>query len=95
MYEQPRALLTRLLGRSPLELPSLRERALCSGAGGLLPLTMPAVARSITEELVEQMRATGAQRIVTGCGGTQKALEALGVEALTLDGLVLRAFQDT
>jgi Fe-S oxidoreductase len=47
IYDAPRAVLARALGRAPDEFDDARERAGCSGAGGLLPSTMPDVARGI------------------------------------------------
>ncbi len=49
MYEAPRAVLGRLLGRAPDEFDEHREWAACSGAGGLLPSTMPETSRDIAQ----------------------------------------------
>ena len=49
VYEAPRAVLGRALGRTPDEFDAHQRRELgaCSGGGGLLPATMPEVARDI------------------------------------------------
>jgi Fe-S oxidoreductase len=78
IYEAPRAVLARVLGRAPGELSSSREDAVCSGAGGLLPSTMPAVARSIARARVDDawQSAKGARTValVTGCASSLVAL---------------------
>jgi Fe-S oxidoreductase len=81
VYEAPRAVLAHALGRAPGELSSSREQAVCSGAGGLLPSTMPAVSRAIARSRLEDarqaaMRATGTRTVavVTGCASSLIAL---------------------
>jgi Fe-S oxidoreductase len=76
IYEAPRAVLTRALGRAPNEFAYNRERAMCSGAGGLLPSTMPETSRAITRGRVEEHEQRGGGRIVTGCGSSLLALRS-------------------
>jgi Fe-S oxidoreductase len=76
VYEAPRAVLRRILGRAPEEFADARERAVCAGAGGLLPSTMPDVARSIARWRVESHTRSGGGRIVTGCAASLRALRA-------------------
>ncbi len=71
IYEAPRAVLTHVLGAPPGEFRSSREQAGCSGAGGLLPSTMPDVARTIAQaRLQEARRPVPAARVVTGCASS-------------------------
>jgi Fe-S oxidoreductase len=74
IYEAPRAVLAHGLGRAPGELSSSREQAVCSGAGGLLPSTMPAVARDIARARLNDARQTAAGgwtvALVTGCASS-------------------------
>jgi Fe-S oxidoreductase len=87
IYDAPRAVLTRILGRAPVEFHDRREGAACSGAGGLLPSTMPDVARAIAaarvEAHLEQNRGVEAAEtttmaqggsIVTACASSLLAL---------------------
>jgi Fe-S oxidoreductase len=70
VYEAPRAVLTRALGRAPDEFDTRRERASCSGGGGLLPATMPDVARDIAHARVREHAKSGGGRIVTACASS-------------------------
>jgi Fe-S oxidoreductase len=74
IYDAPRVVLTRALGRAPDELLDRRERALCSGAGGLLPSTMPRVARAIADARLLAHGRAGGGRIVTACASSLIAL---------------------
>lgn len=86
VYEAPRVVLTRVLGRAPLELANSRERGSCSGAGGLLPLTMPETSRAIAKGVVAEHDALGGGEIVTAC-----ASSALRLGATDLVTLMARA----
>jgi Fe-S oxidoreductase len=76
VYDAPRAVLGRALGRAPDEMPlhERRENGLCSGAGGLLPATMPVVAKDITAARLEAHARAGGGRIVTGCASSLRAM---------------------
>jgi Fe-S oxidoreductase len=70
VYEAPRAVLTRVLGRAPDEFDTRREKASCSGGGGLLPVTMPETARTIAETRVAEHARSGGGRVVTACASS-------------------------
>lgn len=74
IYEAPRAVLTRILGRAPDEFDTRREKGTCSGAGGLLPVTMPDVARTIARARTDEHEHSGGGRIVTACASSLRAL---------------------
>jgi Fe-S oxidoreductase len=74
IYDEPRLVLSRVLGRPADELDPRRELALCSGAGGLLPSTMAAVARRIAAERLEAHDRAGGGRVVTACASSLIAL---------------------
>ncbi len=74
IYDAPRLVLTRVLGRAPDELHDRRETALCSGAGGLLPSTMPGTARAIADVRLDAHRRAGGGRVVTACASSLIAL---------------------
>jgi Fe-S oxidoreductase len=70
VYEAPRLVLTRALGRAPDELDDRREHATCSGAGGLLASTMPGVARDIADARLAAHQRAGGGRVVTACASS-------------------------
>jgi Fe-S oxidoreductase len=76
VYEAPRAVLGRALGRAPDEfhLDERRERSACSGAGGLLPSTMPGTAGDIARARVASHAQLGGGRIVTACASSLLAM---------------------
>jgi Fe-S oxidoreductase len=88
VYEAPREVLARALGRPPDELVERRERAVCSGAGGLLPSTMPAVASGIADARLEAHDRAGGGRIVTACASSLIALrKRAGASGAPVDDL--------
>jgi dimethylglycine catabolism B len=87
IYEAPRAVLTRVLGRAPDEFDDRRERAACSGGGGGLPLTMPETAHHIAQARVE---AAGTSRIVTGCAASLVRMRKAGAEVDDLSTWIAR-----
>jgi Fe-S oxidoreductase len=78
IYDAPRSVLTRILGRAPDEFYNSRERGTCSGAGGLLPTTMPETAAAIARS---RIAAAGKGRIVTGCASSLRALRRAAAAA--------------
>lgn len=78
VYDEPRAVLSRALGRAPDEFIGSRERAACSGAGGLLPATMPDVARAIANARLDEHDVAGGGRIVTACASSLISMRRRG-----------------
>jgi Fe-S oxidoreductase len=78
VYDAPRAVLTRALGRAPLEFAMRRERAECSGGGGLLPLTMPETSHAIAQKRVAD---AGGAEIVTACASSLLRFRKAGATA--------------
>lgn len=74
VYDAPRAVLARVLGRPPDEFEDRREQAACSGAGGLLPSTMHVVACTIANARLEAHMRAGGGRVVTACASSLRAL---------------------
>ena len=85
IYEAPRVVLTRVLGRAPLEFAMRRERAECSGGGGLLPLTMPDNSRTIAEKRVAD--SSGAE-IVTACASSVLRFRSAGAQVTDIVTLI-------
>ncbi len=74
VYDAPRSVLARVIGRPPVEFDEHHEQAVCSGAGGLLPSTMPDVARAIAGARLEGHARAGGGRVVTACASSLIAL---------------------
>lgn len=91
VYDAPRAVLGRLLGRAPDEFPRAREGARCSGAGGLLPVTMPETSRAIADSRVAEHEAEGGGTVVTGCASSLRTLAKSGAKVVDIASLVARA----
>jgi len=91
VYEAPRAVLTRALGRPPAEFNARREGGACSGAGGLLPVTMPETARAIAGARLAEHERGGGGRIVTGCASSLLSFRRAGARADDLVTWVARA----
>jgi Fe-S oxidoreductase len=102
VYDAPRAVLARALGRAPDEFEpyARREHAVCSGAGGLLPSTMPETARAIASARVrahvELAEGAGDEeagghlpgRIVTACASSLLAMrKAASPSSVAVDDL--------
>ena len=90
LYDEPRRLLERVTGRPPLELQSQRELSRCSGAGGLLPVSMPEVAQAAGTRLAREHQAMGGGVLVTSCASSLTQLRGIGAEVVDLVSLLLR-----
>jgi Fe-S oxidoreductase len=93
VYEAPRAVLGRALGRTPDEFGphERREHGVCSGAGGLLPATMPDVAKGIADARVAahtRLGDGGTGRIVTACASSLLAMRKSAGSSIAVDDLV-------
>jgi len=91
VYEAPRAVLTRLTGSAPQEFDRRRDGAACSGAGGLLPITFPEVARAATRDRLAEHTRGGGGTLVTACASSLRAFRAAGEPAVDLVSLLARA----
>jgi len=91
VYEAPRQVLSRVLGRAPDEFARRRHDARCSGAGGLVPVTMPDVARRMAEQRLADHEGEGGGVIVTACASSKRSLERSGAEVVDLATVVARA----
>jgi Fe-S oxidoreductase len=74
LFQEPRAILTRVLGRAPNEQLDVRERGRCSGGGGLLPVTMPEVASKIALDRTDEHEQAGGGELVTACASSLVSL---------------------
>jgi Fe-S oxidoreductase len=89
VYEAPRLVLARATGAPVAELRDSRGAAVCSGAGGLVPSTMPGVAQTMAEARLAEHQAAGGGRVVTGCASSLTALRKYGARlGVPVDDLV-------
>ena len=90
LYEEPRNLLARLAGIEPFELASHHQGARCSGGGGVLPVSMPEVAREAGRRLADEHRQSGGGVLVTSCASSLSQMRRAGVDAVDLIALLER-----
>jgi Fe-S oxidoreductase len=91
LYGEPRAVLGKILGHAPAEFDERREHGACSGAGGLLPVTMPAVSQTIAGARVGEHDKLGGGEIVTACASSLRAFRKAGAEASDLSTWLAKA----
>lgn len=91
VYDQPRAVLSRALGRAPEEFERRREDARCSGAGGLLPLTMPDVATEMARQRLDDHARSGGGTVVTACASSARSFRKQGASVVDLVTVVARS----
>ncbi|MFO7181136.1 MAG: (Fe-S)-binding protein [Pseudomonadota bacterium] len=89
-YDAPRRIVSRASTRAVQEFTYRRERARCSGAGALLPVTRPATAEAIARRRVSEHEALGGGSIVTACGASVRRFRAVGAEVIDLSSVVRR-----
>jgi Fe-S oxidoreductase len=77
VYDAPRQILTKVNGAPPIEMD---ERAVCSGAGGLLPITMPEVSAGIARSRIGGVK----EPIVTACASSLVRFRRSGARALDI-----------
>jgi Fe-S oxidoreductase len=90
LYDEPRQLLARVTGAPPEELVERRELGRCSGAGGLLPVTMPEVADGAARRLLGEHQRLGGGALVTSCASSLSHLRARGGNVLDLVTVLAR-----
>jgi len=90
LYEEPRRLLSAVLGEPALEFAFNRSAARCSGAGGLLPVSMPDVARTIAQRRRQEHEELGGGTIVTSCASSLSLFRKQGVPAADLITVLAR-----
>jgi Fe-S oxidoreductase len=91
IYEPPRALLSRFLGRAPDEFDARRGEAHCSGAGSLLPVTMPHTSSAIADARLAEHEREGGGHVVTACASSLRALAKQGASVSDLHTWIARA----
>lgn len=94
LYDEPRQLLQRLTGVAPRELETERQLSRCSGAGGMLPVSMPDVAEAAAVRLAREHRRLGGGTLVTSCASSTSGLRRTGAEVVDLVTLLAKGLVD-
>lgn len=84
IYDEPRRLIEQVSGKPPVEFLLNRENSYCCGGGGLLPVSSPETADTITKNRIAQFRETGAELLVTSCPTCVQRFRKFGAPALSL-----------
>lgn len=79
--EEPRRILEKVSGAAPREFQRSGAMADCSGAGGLLPVTMPEASREIAARRVGEHREKGGGTLVSACASSVRRFRANGERA--------------
>jgi Fe-S oxidoreductase len=88
---EPRSILARALGAPPAEFERRGQSGHCSGAGGLLPLTMPRTARGIVDERLREHHELGGGTIATACASSLRWLRLAGANVVDLSTVIARS----
>jgi Fe-S oxidoreductase len=91
VYEAPRLVLSAVLGGAPREFDRRREGAACSGAGALLPSTMPDNSRAIADDRLAEHERLGGGPLVTACASSLRRFRSRGAAAVDLVTLLARS----
>jgi len=83
-YHDSCALGRGVAGSAPLELETSRELGRCSGGGGILPVSMPEVARAAAGRLASEHQRLGGGTLVTSCASSLSQLRRAGIAAVDL-----------
>src|SRR4051794_14927632 len=75
-YQAPRLVLGRALGRKPDEFAQNRDSAECSGAGALLPISMPESSAQIADLRLQAHEREGGGTLVTACAASLRRFRA-------------------
>jgi Fe-S oxidoreductase len=81
VYDEPRRILRAALSRPLLEFAENRERSVCCGGGGGLPVVRPDTARAIARERSGEAPELGAELIATACPMCRRMLGRAGRDA--------------
>ena len=93
IVDEPRAVLTRITGVRPGELPRSREKTACSGGGGQLHATMPLASRAIARARRDEHDEAGGGEIVTACAASVLRFRKAGARASDLAAWIDRALR--
>lgn len=84
IYDEPRKVIEKVSGMSPVEMERTRDNAMCCGNGAGLRTLFPEKAKTIGSERIRQAKITGADILVTSCPFCRNMLEAQSGEDMTV-----------
>ena len=90
-YDAPRLVLARALGREPEEFAERRELSECSGAGALLPISMPETSVRIADLRLQAHARAGGGTLVTACASSLRRFRAQGAPAVDIASIVAQS----
>lgn len=93
-FDEPREVLGHVLGRPPEEFSRNRSAGVCSGGGGLLPVTMPETSTAIARMRVADHEQLGGGTVVTACASSHRKLRSAGARVVDLVSLVRQALDE-
>jgi len=67
VYEAPREILRAIPGVELVEMKENREQCNCCGGGGNLEMVNPELSAALAQAKIEEIKATGADRVITAC----------------------------
>ncbi len=88
IYEAPRVVLERALGRPVDEFEASREQAACSGGGAMLPIAMPETSAEIAALRLAEHARLGSGLLVTACASSLRRFRATGERAVDIASVV-------
>lgn len=88
VFAPPRALLEAATGGSAGEFSQCREDAMCSGSGGLYPVTSPEHAGAAARNVLEHDGDLGDTIVVTACPSARRGFEKAGAQAWDITDLL-------
>ncbi len=84
VYEPPRALLETALGAPPAGFTQCKADAMCSGSGGLYPMSSPEHAKAAARRVLDHDGDLGDAVVVTSCPSARRGFERAGATALDI-----------
>ncbi|MBW2063115.1 MAG: (Fe-S)-binding protein [Deltaproteobacteria bacterium] len=99
VFEAPRELIRAVPGVKLVELLANRENCRCCGGGGNLEMIDAGLSEEIARQKIEEVRATGAQAVITACQQCVRTMTAyvkrnqIPIEVLDITELIYRALQ--
>ncbi|EFK07272.1 cysteine-rich domain protein [delta proteobacterium NaphS2] len=98
--DAPSKILDAISGLELIELENNRAGSICCGGGGNLEMTDPALSGTLSKRRIEEIRKTGAEKVVTACQQCVRTLkgqtrrEKMAIEVMDITTVVARALRN-
>ncbi len=83
IYEPPREILQAIPGVELIEMESNRQESKCCGGGGDLEIVRPDLSASIAQAKIEEIKATGAEAVITACQQCVRTIQMAAIKKKT------------